>query len=86
MQAAATVIGKLVQEPAPQQDLQHRLLPAPASVNDLAAFAKGRADKITLAKVTLPPAIGGVGVLVALSAWASGGSVVATARSRVANA
>jgi hypothetical protein len=66
VQAAATVIGKLVRNPPRSRIFNITYAQLPASVNDLAAFAKSRADKITLAKVTLPSVIGGVGVLLAV--------------------
>ncbi len=63
---AADTIGKLVKNPPESKIFNIDYSQTPASEADLAKFAKGRADKITLAKVTLPLAIGGVGVLVAL--------------------
>ncbi len=66
VQSAATVIGKLVDNPPRSRIFNITYAQLPASVADLATFAKGRADKITLAKVTLPAAIGGAGVLVML--------------------
>lgn len=64
--SAAGVIGKLVQHPPRSRIFNITYSQLPASVDDLAAFAKGRADKITLARVTLPAAIGGAGVVVLL--------------------
>ena len=61
------MIGKLVRNPPRSRIFNITYAQLPASVNDLAAFAKSRADKITLAKVTIPAVIGGVGVLVALA-------------------
>jgi Porin PorA len=66
VQAAATIIGKLVKNPPRSNVFKLDYSQLPASVNDLASFAKGRADKIHLAKVTLPSVIGGVGVLLIL--------------------
>jgi hypothetical protein len=66
IQSAAGIIGKLVQKPPTSKIFNITYGQTPASINDLAKFAKSRADKITLAKVTLPLAIGGVGVLVTL--------------------
>ena len=67
VQAAATIIGKLVKNPPRSKVFNLDYSQLPASVNDLASFAKSRADKITLAKVILPSAIGGVGVLLVLA-------------------
>jgi hypothetical protein len=67
VQAAASVIGKLVRNPPHSRIFNITYAQLPASVKDLAAFAKSRADKITLAKVTIPAVIGGLGVLVALT-------------------
>jgi hypothetical protein len=66
IQSAAGVIGKLVQHPPRSRIFNITYSQLPASVNDLATFAKGRAAKITLAKVSLPSAIGGAGVVVML--------------------
>lgn len=66
IQSAATVIGKLVKNPPRSKIFNITYSQLPTSVADLATFAKGRADKITLAKVTLPSAIGGAGVVVLL--------------------
>jgi hypothetical protein len=68
IQSAAAVIGKLVKNPPRSKIFNITYAQLPASVDDLATFAKGRADKITLAKVTLPSAIGGAGVVVVLIA------------------
>ena len=67
VQAAASVIGKLVRNPPRSRIFNITYAQLPASVKDLAAFAKGRADKITLAKVTIPAVIGGLGALVGLA-------------------
>ena len=66
VQSAAAVIGKLVRNPPRSRIFNINYSQLPASVNDLAAFAQSRASKITLARVTIPAVIGGVGVLVAL--------------------
>jgi hypothetical protein len=71
VQSAATIIGKLVKTPPVIKIFnidysQAKDAPYVGSEADLATFVKGRADKITLAEVTLPLSIGGAGVLVAL--------------------
>ena len=66
VQSAAAVIGKLVRKPPRSPVFNITYAQLPASVDDLAAFAHGRAGKITLAKVTLPSAIGGAGILLML--------------------
>ncbi|MCW2546069.1 MAG: hypothetical protein JWN96_529, partial [Mycobacterium sp.] len=71
VQSAAGVIGKLVKTPPVIKIFnidysQVKDSPYAGSEADLATFAKGRADQITLAKVTLPLSIGGAGVLLAL--------------------
>jgi hypothetical protein len=71
VQSAAGVIGKLVKTPPVIKIFnidysQVKDSPYTGSEADLATFAKGRADQITLAKVTLPLSIGGAGVLLAL--------------------
>ena len=66
VQSAATVIGKLVQKPPVTRVFNITYSQLSASVDDLAKFAKSRADKITIAKVVLPGAILGLGVLVGL--------------------
>ncbi|HEX4017269.1 MAG TPA: porin PorA family protein [Frankiaceae bacterium] len=66
IQSAATVIGKLVKSPPRSKIFNITYAQLPVSVDDLATFAKGRADKITLAKVTLPSAIGGAGIVLLL--------------------
>ncbi len=75
IQSAATVIGKLVKNPPLSKIFNITYSQLPASVDDLATFAKGRAGKITLAKVTLPSVIGGAGVVVLLiglgASWAT---------------
>ncbi len=66
VQSAAQLIGKLVKSPPTSKVFNIDYSQVPASEADIAKFAKGRADKITLAKVTLPLAIGGVGIVVVL--------------------
>ncbi len=66
VQSAAQIIGKLVKNPPTSNIFNINYSQVPASVDDLAKFAGGRADKITLAKVTLPLIIGGLGLVVAL--------------------
>ena len=51
VQAAATAIGKLVRNPPRSRIFNITYGQVPASVNDLAEFARCRADKITVAKV-----------------------------------
>jgi hypothetical protein len=67
VQAAATIIGKLVKNPPRSRVFNITYSQQPTSVSDLAAFAKSRADKIHLAKVVLPVAIGGAGVVLLLA-------------------
>jgi hypothetical protein len=71
VQSAAKIIAKLVKTPPVIKIFnidysQAKTTPYAGSEADLATFVKGRGDKITLAKTTLPLAIGGAGVLVAL--------------------
>ena len=66
IQSAAGLIGKLVKNPPRSKIFNITYSQLPASVADLASFAKGRADKITLAKVTLPSVIGGAGIVLTL--------------------
>jgi hypothetical protein len=71
VQSAATIIGKLVKKPPVIKIFnidysQIKSSPFAGSEADLATFAKGRADQITLAKVTLPLSIGAAGVVLAL--------------------
>ena len=66
VQSAAAIIGKLVRNPPRSRIFNITYAQLPASVDDLAAFAKGRADKITLAEVTIPLVIGGAGVVLTL--------------------
>jgi Porin PorA len=66
VRSAATVIGKLVRNPPRSSIFNINYAQLPASVNDLATFAKGRAGKITLAKVVIPSAIGVTGLVLTL--------------------
>jgi hypothetical protein len=71
VQSAAGIIGKLVKTPPVIKIFnidysQPKDTPYAGSEADLATFVKGRADKITLAEVTLPLSIGGAGIVLAL--------------------
>ena len=66
VQSAAAIIGKLVQKPPVTRVFNITYSQLPASVDDLAKFAKSRADKITIAKVVLPAGILGLGIVVGL--------------------
>lgn len=66
VKAAAGVIGKLVQNPPKSRIFNITYSQLPASVDDLAKFAKSRADKITIAKYVVPLGILGAGVVVTL--------------------
>jgi hypothetical protein len=72
VQSAAAIIGKLVRKPPRSRIFNITYAQLPASIDDLAAFAKGRAGKITLAKVTIPLVIGGAGLVLTLAGLGSG--------------
>ncbi len=66
IKATAAVIGKLVANPPKSRIFNITYSQLPASVADLATFAKSRADKITIAKYVVPAAIFGLGLVLAL--------------------
>jgi hypothetical protein len=72
VQQAAGIIGKLVKTPPVIKIFNIDYSQLKDSEADLAKFAKSRADKITLAKVTLPVSIGAAGVVLLLIGFGLG--------------